>query len=90
MVTADLGSVGDGRHVAQLLAQLVQLLHGHLGGGGGERGEASTEGGGGERCGDLKSVKAGVSELLNIPYTSNVRVHVRLCALVNFHVSYGV
>ena len=50
MVTADLGSVGDGRHVAQLLAQLVQLLHGHLGGGGGE----SVAGGGGCIGGGLR------------------------------------
>ena len=45
MLKADLGRVGDGRHVAQLLAQLVQLLHGHLGGGGGEsiiQGEAGA------------------------------------------------
>lgn len=37
MADGYLRSIGASRHVAQLLAQLVKLLLGHLGGGGGQR-----------------------------------------------------
>jgi len=52
MADGHLRSVDAGRHVAQLLPQLVQLLHGHLGGGGGQR-VAGGAGGVGRRLGPL-------------------------------------